>query len=96
MLLLPPLGSWLVSVALKCRMEHCLLLVPFPAFGVCCFLPGGARVAKAVRKLLQWEGEVGCSHASNGGNEAVLERVAKQSLCSEEVAFKHPLQRQET
>ena len=77
-------------------MEHCSLLLPFPAFGVRCFLPGGARVAEAVGKLLRWEGEVGPSHTSNGENEAVLESVAKKALCPEEVAFKHLLQCQET
>lgn len=48
LLLLPPPGSRLVSVALKRKMEHCSLLLPFSAFGVCCFLPGGARVVKAL------------------------------------------------
>lgn len=64
----PLLGSWPVSVALECRMEDCSLLLPFPAFGVHCFLPGGARLAKAVRKVLRWEGEVGPGHTSNGEN----------------------------
>lgn len=39
---------------------------------------------------------MGPSHTGNGENEAVLECLAKKSLCPEEAAFNHLLQCQKT